>query len=107
MKSEITIDVAKSFSDMPYGRNEKDGKFNGLAFRKLLLEKLSEYQKVKVDLNGTLGCGSSFTDEAFGGLVAYEGFKPEEVLERIEIIYRYDSIVRTIRKYIEDAKPAS
>lgn len=106
MTTETTIDVAAEFSDMPYGRNSKDGKYNGEAFRKQkLLPALSEYDLVKVDLNGTLGCGSSFTDEAFAGLVAYEGFTADEVLSRVQIIYQYQSIVNNIKRYIMDAKP--
>lgn len=106
MTSIYTLDVAEEFSDMPYGRNSKDGKFNGEAFRKnLLLKYLKEYDKVRVDLNKTLGCGSSFGDEAFAGLIMYEGFSTEEVLQRIEIVYKYESVVNTIKRYILDAKP--
>lgn len=108
MKAEHTIDVAKDFSDMPYGRNDKDGIYNGEAFRKNeLLKYLAEYELVKVDFNGTLGCGSSFGDEAFAGLVMYEGFTAEEVIRRVKIVYKYESVVNSINKYIKDAKPVN
>lgn len=108
MASEYVIDVAKEFSDMPYGRNDKDGKYNGEAFRKnFLLKYLAEYDVVKVDLNGTLGCGSSFGDEAFAGLVMYEGYSADEVLRRVKVIYQYESVVNAIHRYVNDAKPVN
>ncbi|MBK3758059.1 STAS-like domain-containing protein [Stutzerimonas frequens] len=108
MTSEHTIDVASEFSDMPYGRNDKDGKYNGESFRKnFLLKYLDQYDIVKVNLNGTLGCGSSFGDEAFAGLVMYEGFTADEVLRRVKIIYQYESVVNAFHRYIKDAKPVS
>ena len=108
MTTEYTIDVARDFSDMPYGRNDKDGIYNGEAFRKNeLLKYLAKFDVVKVDFNGTLGCGSSFGDEAFAGLVMYEGFSVEEVLRRVKIIYQYESVVNAIHKYIKDAKPVN
>lgn len=108
MNNEYTIDVAKAFSDMPYGRDDSDGKFNGKKFRKdFLLKYLADYDIVKVDLNGTLGCGSSFGDEAFAGLIMYEGFSVEEVLRRVQIIYQYQSVVKAFQRYITDAKPVT
>ncbi|WP_455808003.1 STAS-like domain-containing protein [Pseudomonas koreensis] len=107
MKPETTIDVGADFSDMPFGRDKKDGDDNGYRFRKeFLLKALDEYQHVIIDLRGVLSCPSSFTDEAFAGLVIYEDFTKEDVLKRISFITDYESIKKNITKYIMEAKPA-
>lgn len=106
MKPKVIIDVGNEFSDMPFGRDEKDGEDNGLRFRReLLLKKLAEYEYVVIDLTNVLGCPSSFSDEAFAGLVIYEGFTKEDVLRRLSFITEYASIKNNIIKYISEAKP--
>ncbi len=109
MKGESTIiDVGNEFSDMPFGRDEKDGDSNGLRFRKeFLLKKLENFEYVTVDLTNTLGCPSSFADEAFAGLIIYENFSKEEVLRRLSFVSEYDSVKNNIIKYINEAKPAN
>lgn len=108
MLHNITIDVGNEFSDMPFGRDDKDGDSNGLRFRKdHLLKALSKAEHVTIDLSNVLGCPSSFSDEAFAGLVIYEGFTKEEVYRRISFITEYESIKTNIQKYISEAKPAS
>ena len=72
----MTIDVAKEFSPYPSGRVTKDGDFNGERFRRehLLpaihqaLSKGNDTSSVVVDLDGVRAFGSSFLEEAFGGL---------------------------------------
>lgn len=107
MKAEKTIvDVGTEFSDMPFGRDEKDGDSNGLRFRKdFLLKRLEEYEYVVVDLTNVLGCPSSFADEAFAGLVIHENFSKEDVLRRLSFISDYESVRSNIIKYINEAKP--
>lgn len=106
MKSPHIIDVAEKFTDIPFGRNDKDGQYNGEKFRKdILLKALDQYEYIEIDLDGTMGCGSSFGDEAFAGLVIYEGYTKEEVLRRISFKYKYKSVINNIVKYIEEAKP--
>lgn len=106
MKPQTTIDVGQDFSDMPFGRDEKDGDANGLRFRKeFLLPALEEYDCVIIDLSNVLGCPSSFADEAFAGLVIYENFSKDEVLRRLEFVTEYQSIKNNIAKYISEAKP--
>lgn len=106
MKPKITIDVGNEFSDMPFGRDDKDGDANGYRFRKdFLLKALKEYEYVVIDLSNVLGCPSSFSDEAFAGLVIYENFSKEEVFRRISFITEYESIKTNIAKYISEAKP--
>lgn len=108
MMSKVTIDVGNEFSDMPFGRDDKDGDDNGYRFRKdILLKALKDYEYVVIDLTNVLGCPSSFSDEAFAGLVIYEGFSKEDVLRRISFITEFESIKTNITKYILEAKPQS
>lgn len=100
------IKVAEVFSEMPYGRDQKDGDDHGERFRKeILLPALKEHDLIIIDLNGTMGCGSSFGDESFAGLIIYEGFSKEEVQRRISFDYKYKSVINNIKKYIDEAKP--
>lgn len=66
----ITISVAEEFSPCPAGRIQEDGPFPGEIFReKLLLPAMKANNKVIVDMVGTELAGSSFLEEAFGGLI--------------------------------------
>jgi hypothetical protein len=106
MNNKGVIDVGNEFSDMPFGRDEKDGEDNGYRFRKeFLLKYLEKYEYVVIDLTNVLGCPSSFSDEAFAGLVIYEGFSVDDVLRRVSFVTEYESIRLNIEKYIREAKP--
>jgi hypothetical protein len=64
------ISVAQDFSETPAGRYITDGPYSGQHFRdEMLFPALKEYDRVVVDLDGTLGYGSSFLEETFGGLI--------------------------------------
>lgn len=102
---EVTIDVANDFSDMPYGRSLVDNAFNGKTFRtEHLLKALDEYDVVIVDLTGVMGSGSSFLDEAFAGLIKYEGYRYEDIKKRLIFKSKYQSILNNIEKYMREAK---
>ena len=79
------VSVAKDFSRTPGPRYIRQGSWSGEKFRKHLVQKLREYDHLVVDLDGTRGYGSSFLDEAFGGLVREGVLSREEALRRIEI----------------------
>jgi len=55
------ISVSKEFTETPGGRHMADGPYTGETFReKFLFPALQNYDQVEVDLDGTLGYGSSF-----------------------------------------------
>ena len=101
----ITIDVSKDFSRFPSGRYEKNGTTSGEAFRKKLLEPALREgtDKVQVLLDGTIGYGSSFLEEAFGGLVRVSGFGARELLARLELVSKDDALLMELREYINEA----
>ena len=64
------VHVAKDYTRHPAGRFKKDGPYNGETFRKRFLEPpLLAGERLTVMLDGVRGYGSSFLEEAFGGLI--------------------------------------
>lgn len=105
--AERLISLARDFTRHPGPRFVKQGPFSGEAFRKYLLRALRAAEHVTVDLDGTSGIGSSFIDEAFGGLISHEGFSAEDVRRRISVksaadesylVDYEDSIRRAVRQ---------
>lgn len=103
-----SIVICKEFSDAPGGRYIKEGNYSGEAFREeLLLPRFEEaekkHEKLKIDFDGCFGFGTSFLEEAFGGLV--RKYKKRNVLDVIEIVSQEDETVpELICKYVKDAE---
>lgn len=99
------ISIAKDFSPYPAGRYKKDGPFTGEGFRRQhLIKALKKYDTVTVNLDGTLGYGSSFLEEAFGGLVREEGFTETALSQKLKLEGRRKSIIDAIQDYIHKAQ---
>ena len=64
---QTIINIAKDFSKYPGPRYERLGKFSGEKFRDDILMSALGVGEVVVQLDGTVGYGSSFLHEAFGG----------------------------------------
>ena len=80
------ISIAKEFSRFPAGRTEADNEFNGTKFRKEhLVPALNKFDQVEVNFDGVYALGSSFLEEAFGGLVREESMESEYLLSKLEI----------------------
>lgn len=101
---KAVIDVAKDFSDVPAGRFNSDGPFSGEAFReKHLRPALEKGGTVTIDLDGSEGYGSSFLEEAFGGLVRKGYFTKEELHSRLKPLSDDASLVGEVWRYIDNA----
>ena len=106
-----TISVAKDFSPYPAGRFLDDGKFSGEAFREnILVPALKDdgFGLIRVCLDGVAGVGSSFLEEAFGGLVRRGTFSKEFLANHLEIETSDDGLkdfVELAKRYIDDATP--
>ena len=102
----IEIKIAENYSPYPGGRYRKLGKFSGEEFRDdLLIKALNSGEEVLVILDGTAGYGSSFLEEAFGGLVR-RGFSLSELKSNLKpkaIDTDYETYVEEIWQYIHDA----
>ena len=86
MNVTINIKVA-DFSRSPGGRYKARSSASGEEFRdNILVPNIRKGKKVRVDLDGVRGYGSSFLEEAFGGLVRKFNWKTTaEVDNHIEV----------------------
>jgi hypothetical protein len=102
------IAIATDFSDSPVGRYPQDSDFNGERFREEFLVPALEAEKlVTVNIDGAEGYGSSFLDEAFGGLVRNGHFSAFELSQRLTIECLdpdYTPYMGLIWRYINEAK---
>lgn len=100
----MDIVVAKDFSAEPAGRYEADGPFSGEVFRdRLLVPSLRKGGEVKVHLDGTEGYGSSFLEEAFGGLVRVSGFSRAFLAKNLILVSKDRLLILEITAYLDDA----
>lgn len=103
-----TIRIATDYSDTPLGRYKTDGEFSGERFRdEVLGPALLQNDKVIVDIDDVEGFGSSFLEEAFGGLVRKGIITAEELKKKLEITYRnkdFRIYHDLIWKYVSEAK---
>jgi hypothetical protein len=98
------INVSTDFTRFPSGRFKKNGSTSGEAFREQFLEKpISDGQKIVVVLDGTVGYGSSFLEEAFGGLVRKLKVSADRVLSLLDFQASDTSLVDEIKQYVRDA----
>jgi len=103
--SQSTINIAKDFSRYPAGRYISDGPYSGAKFREdFLMEPLLNNQRTVIIFDGARGYGSSFLEEAFGGLVRL-GFNKAKILETFEFVSDNDpALVSELIDYIDDAE---
>lgn len=102
MKTHKDISIL-DFSEFPGGRNRGDGPNSGQRFREeFLTPALQEYQTISVNLDGAMGYGSSFLEEAFGGLIR-EGFKFEDLKKRLTILASTKIYKERCWRYIKEA----
>lgn len=102
---EITIDIAKNFSRFPAGRTPRDSAHSGEDFReKHLVPYLNKFRVVKVLMDGTVGYGSSFLDEAFGGLMRTSSLFDKTNLEkRLQLVTFDPNLSAEVWSYIKQA----
>lgn len=106
----ITINISKDFSSSPAGRFPEDGPFNGTKFREnFLVPALQKAEEVTIELDGVSGFGSSFLEEAFGGLVRVHHMKKSDLKSRLKVsftdpalVYYADSISDFINSAVEE-----
>lgn len=105
--SEVVFSIARDFSRFPGPRFARQGPHSGETLRRELKRQLSGLTgELVVDLDGTTGYGSSFLDEAFGGLVRSEHFPRDQLLAKLQFRSRLDpSYVDEILDSINKAEP--
>lgn len=103
----VVFSIAKDFSPHPGPRFARQGANSGEALRQQLMRLLKNHPtKLLIDLDGTKGIGSSFLDEAFGGLVRSEHMSKNELLNCFEFRSTVDpSYIAEIVDSIRRAEP--
>ena len=109
MNNTIILVLAKEFSPTPGFRTKDEGPFPAVDFRDQLL-----YPKLKdaienddtliVDLDGAAGYGTSFLEEAFGGLIRECKLSYQEIMDHLRLKSVDDpSYIDEINGYLNDA----
>lgn len=108
--ANIYFDVGNQYNHRPMGRSPEDGRHNGERFRLEFLIKflnqLEQGQKIVLDFDNVSLAGSSFLEEAFGGLVRVHNFTPQQLSESIVIKHEpelNEVFKDRIEKYIKEA----
>lgn len=98
------VNVARDFTRYPSGRLISKGDTSGEAFRERFLEQpLRQGESVTVELDGTIGYGSSFLEEAFGGLVRSLKMTPSNLRQKLKLITQDPILLEEVNGYIDDA----
>lgn len=101
----VRVNIAKQFTKMPGGRYVRLGPFSGEEFRKsFLVGPLHEGKTVVVELDGVRGYGSSFLEEAFGGVVRELHLDTTDALRRIQVVSSVESWKLDVEDYIRNAQ---
>jgi hypothetical protein len=102
-----TINIAKQFTETPGARYKTDGPFSGQLFREQFLEPLfrdaEDQSPITIVLDGTAGYGTSFLEEAFGGLARDYG--KERCLRRLQFVSSDEPLlIDEIKGYINESE---
>lgn len=103
------INIAVDYSRTPGARYETEGMYSGERFRtEVLLPELEkaikESDTLEVILDGTAGFGTSFLEEAFGGLIRIDKIDKSILQRTIKFIsIEYPDYIDEINEYLEDA----
>lgn len=104
----IKIKLCEDFSKYPSGRLIGEGDHSGEEFRdRVLISKFEEAERtndiLQIDFDGCYGVGTSFLEEAFGGLA--RKYHKKGILKRLKIVSTEDeTIPGNIEKYVNDAE---
>ncbi len=103
---KLVVNV-REFSKTPGTRHIDEGLFSGEDFRDKVLDgkfnkALKSHVKLTVNLDQTIGYGTSWLEEVFGGLA--RDFGKENVEETLEFISNEEPyLIKDINGYIKDA----
>lgn len=114
MKASNTIEltILKDFSATPGTRHRFEGDFSGEKLREevlepILREAIESNKLLVINLDGTAGYGTSFLEEAFGGLIR-AGFNYKSVIDHIKLISNEEEyLIDDIYQYLQEAHDES
>lgn len=108
----MEISIVKEYTDKPGARYESQGSNSGEKFRNEILypkflESIKNNETLTVNLDGGYGYGSSFLEEAFGGLVRKLKKEKNDNYKRVNEIVIVSNDNKTwiekIKLYIKEA----
>lgn len=105
----MKLHIAKEFSRTPGPRHISEGDHSGELFRTTVLlpwlrNAISKNEVLIVDLDKTSGFGTSFLEEAFGGLIRIDGYRLAELQKSIKLISEEEpEWLEEIANYMNDA----
>jgi hypothetical protein len=105
----MKIKIAEDFSRIPGARFPEEGNYSGQDFRNnILLPKLEKamlnHEKLEIDLDGTAGLGTSFLEEAFGGLIRINRKNYDDIINTLFFISNDDTeYIEEILTYMKEA----
>lgn len=98
----MIVKIANEFSRHPAGRFITDGPYSGQLFRELILERIMQSgERTIIDLDGARGYGSSFLEEAFGGLA--RKYPLNKIKSVITLHSRDKNLTERIEQYMRNA----
>jgi len=108
--ADLTISIAKDFSQYPAGRTRRDGPNSAERFREDILiptiqKAVAVGVRVIVELDGVYGYSSSFLEETFGGLVRRKVFSPKDIARILVISAKspiYAAVKMDAESYLRD-----
>lgn len=104
----MQIDIGNQFARLPAGRTPNDGRYNGETFRERFLKgDIAAGKKLVIALDNVLSFGSSFLEEAFGGLVRVYKYDPAFLRSKVTFKSEDPFLIDEIWHYIDDAKAAA
>ena len=109
MNNTIILVVAKEFSPTPGFRTKDEGPFPAVDFRDQLLypklkDAIENNDTLIVDLDGAAGYGTSFLEEAFGGLIRECKLSYQDIMDHLHLKSVDDpSYIDEINGYLNDA----
>lgn len=102
---EKIINLSKDYNRAPAGRYLNDSDYSGERFREEILSPaLKDNDNVLIILDDLDGIGSSFWDEAFGGLIREDNFSKDDLDKKLKLKCDDDEyLVEHIESFIGDA----
>ncbi len=101
------ISIANDFTRYPSGRYARSGNTSGETFREtLIIPLLEKGEGIEIDFDGTVGYGSSFLEEAFGGLIRsprLNSMSSKSIIGHLTLKSQDSSIVQEVIEYMQNA----
>jgi hypothetical protein len=105
-----TLVISRDFSATPGSRYIIEGDFSGEALRKeiltnMLQSAIDDNTKLFIDLDGTSGYGTSFLEEAFGGLIRENNYNYQTICDHVILKSEEEEyLLDDIDGYLQDAQ---